>query len=65
MKNAKDIVTVPVPIVRLDSVDPILEELWEVKRIINLEANFDLKVIAKAANRQSLASILERGKVAT
>jgi hypothetical protein len=65
MKNAKDIVIAPVALVRLDSVDPILEELWEVKRLINLEANFDLKVIAKAVNRQSLASILERGKVAT
>lgn len=41
-------------------IDPVLQELWEVKRAINLEAKFDVKEIARMANAHRLESVLQQ-----
>jgi hypothetical protein len=38
--------------------DPILLELWEIKRQINSEANFDIAQLAKQANQFDLQKTL-------
>jgi hypothetical protein len=42
-------------------IDPVLKELWDVKRAINVEAKFDVKEIARMANSYRLESILRPG----
>jgi hypothetical protein len=39
--------------------DPVLEELWKVKRAINAEAQYDAKKIAVMANGQHLDALLK------
>jgi|GEM_PF-1805623 len=41
-------------------VDPVLKELWDVKRAINVEAKFDVKEIARMANAYRLESVLQQ-----
>lgn len=41
-------------------IDPILQELWEVKRAINVEARFDVKEIARMANAHRLENVLQQ-----
>jgi hypothetical protein len=43
------------------SPDPILAELWEHKRQINKEANYDVATLAREARKQA-AKILARPK---
>ena len=40
-------------------IDSILQELWEVKRAINVEAKFDVKEIARMANASRLDHVLQ------
>jgi hypothetical protein len=39
--------------------DPILLELWEIKRQINTEAQFDIAKLAKQANQFDIAQALK------
>jgi hypothetical protein len=39
--------------------DPILLELWEIKRQINAEAHFDIAQLAKQANQFDIAQALK------
>jgi hypothetical protein len=59
--NAKEITANSARAVKYEEIDPILAELWEIKRAINLEASFDVRKLAEAANQQNLAAILARG----
>jgi hypothetical protein len=61
MNNAKEIAANAAKAVNDEEIDPILAELWEIKRAINLEASFDVRKLAEAANQQNLAAILGRG----
>jgi hypothetical protein len=40
--------------------DPILQELWEIKRQINAEANFDIAQLADRANQFDLQKTLDK-----
>lgn len=49
-----------VPLPTNHQVDAVLEELWAVKREINVQARFDVKEIARLANAQSLDGLLRK-----
>ncbi|MDD5298293.1 MAG: hypothetical protein PHU46_15430 [Rhodocyclaceae bacterium] len=42
--------TLPPPSTTMRAPDPILAELWEVKRQINAEANYDIATLARMAH---------------
>jgi hypothetical protein len=45
--------------------DPILLELWEIKRQINQQANFDLAQLAKQANAFDVHAVMKKLNIAT
>jgi hypothetical protein len=44
--------------------DPILLELWEIKRQINQQANFDIAQLTKQANAFDLQTVMKQLKLA-
>ena len=44
--------------------DPILLELWEIKRQINQQANFDIALLTKQANAFDIHGVLKKLNVA-
>ena len=44
--------------------DPILLELWEIKRQINQQANFDIAQLTKQANAFDIHKVMEKLNVA-
>lgn len=56
---------VPLKVSRIRSVaDPILLELWEIKRQINQQANFDIARLTEQANAFDIHNVMEKLSVA-
>ena len=45
--------------------DPILLELWDTKRQINQQANFDIAQLAKQANAFDVHAVMKKLNIAT
>lgn len=58
-------VTAPLKVTKTRTgADPILIELWEIKRQINQQANFDIAQLTKQANAFDMHSVMKQLNIA-